>query len=126
MLGTGLAGLVLYPDAEGTGRKPAANSLECRVQTLMAAPAANAPAQRERCAEGVMAAPYTGPEPLHFSVRELEILARIAAGATSVEIAGQLHISVHTVKNHRKNILRKSGCRNAGQLITRCTVLGLV
>ncbi|WP_199775523.1 response regulator transcription factor [Microbulbifer pacificus] len=96
------------------------------MQTMMDVPAANGPAHRKVCSEAAPAVPHPAPEPIQFSVRELEILARIAAGATSVEIAEALHISVHTVKNHRKNILRKSGCRNSGQLITRCTALGLV
>lgn len=122
MLGTGLAGLVIYRHGEGAAQ----NSVECRMHTLMAAPTANTPESPEMCAENALTVPRPTPEPIHFSVRELEILARIAAGATSVEIAEQLHISVHTVKNHRKNILRKSGCRNSGQLITRCTALGLV
>ncbi|WP_078083755.1 response regulator transcription factor [Microbulbifer mangrovi] len=61
-----------------------------------------------------------------FSARELQVLTQIAAGATSVEIAEHLNISVHTVKNHRKNILRKADCRNSGQLITRCLALGVI
>lgn len=61
-----------------------------------------------------------------FSTRELQVLTQIAAGATSVEIAEQLNISVHTVKNHRKNILRKANCRNSGQLITHCLALGVI
>ncbi|QKX17091.1 helix-turn-helix transcriptional regulator [Microbulbifer sp. YPW1] len=61
-----------------------------------------------------------------FSARELQVLTQIAAGATSVEIAEQLNISVHTVKNHRKNILRKADCRNSGQLITHCLALGVI
>ena len=42
------------------------------------------------------------------------------------EIAEQLNISIHTVKNHRKNMLRKAGCKNSGQLITRCLLLGII
>lgn len=61
-----------------------------------------------------------------FSVREREILALIAAGTTSTEIAEQLNISIHTVKNHRKNMLRKAGCKNSGQLITRCLLMGII
>jgi len=59
------------------------------------------------------------PQPggAHFTARELEVLRLMAEGATSVEIAARLSISVHTVKNHRKNLLRKAHCRNAGQLI---------
>ena len=61
-----------------------------------------------------------------FSARERQVLALVAGGATSIEIAEQLNISVHTVKNHRKNLLRKAGCRNSGQLITKCSALGII
>lgn len=45
--------------------------------------------------------------------RELEIVKLIATGLTSVEIAGQLYISVNTVETHRKNIFSKTGVKNA-------------
>ncbi|WP_406828796.1 response regulator transcription factor [Microbulbifer sp. ARAS458-1] len=61
-----------------------------------------------------------------FSRRERQVLEQVAAGATSAEIAERLHISIHTVKNHRKSILRKAGCRNSGQLVSRCAALGLI
>ncbi|MCQ3828042.1 helix-turn-helix transcriptional regulator [Microbulbifer elongatus] len=61
-----------------------------------------------------------------FSRRERQVLEQVAAGATSAEIAERLHISIHTVKNHRKSILRKAGCRNSGQLVSRCAALGLL
>jgi DNA-binding NarL/FixJ family response regulator len=44
-------------------------------------------------------------EPL--TAREKEILALIARGASNYEIAEQLHLSLHTVKSHVKNILEK-------------------
>jgi LuxR family transcriptional regulator of csgAB operon len=39
--------------------------------------------------------------------REKEILLAIAAGASNPDVAGKLHISPHTVKNHIYNIYRK-------------------
>jgi len=39
--------------------------------------------------------------------RQTEILRRIAAGGATRSIAGDLHISVNTVRNHIQNILRK-------------------
>lgn len=41
--------------------------------------------------------------------REEAVLKMIAAGATNGEIARQLSISIHTVKSHVQNILRKLG-----------------
>ena len=39
--------------------------------------------------------------------REQEILALIGKGRTSVQIAQELFISLHTVSAHRKNLCRK-------------------
>ncbi len=39
--------------------------------------------------------------------REQEIFINVAKGATSIEIAEKLYISVNTVKNHRRNIKKK-------------------
>jgi len=39
--------------------------------------------------------------------RELEILSLVAAGDTNNEIAANLHVSIHTVKTHIRNILSK-------------------
>ncbi|MFO7299681.1 MAG: response regulator transcription factor [Actinomycetes bacterium] len=41
--------------------------------------------------------------------RELEVLARVADGLTSKEIAEELYISENTVRNHVRNILDKLG-----------------
>lgn len=49
--------------------------------------------------------------------REVEILQLISEGLTSAEISERLFISVHTVKTHRKNILKKSGQTNTPDLI---------
>ncbi|MEM6522451.1 MAG: response regulator transcription factor [Bacteroidota bacterium] len=49
--------------------------------------------------------------------REIEIIRLLAQGMTSQEIAERLFISHHTVKTHRKNILRKTELHNTGQLI---------
>jgi len=61
-----------------------------------------------------------------FSTREVEIIKLISEGMTNAEIAEKLFITLNTVKNHRKNILRKSGCKNFGQLITKCVTGGLI
>lgn len=48
--------------------------------------------------------------------RELEILRHVAIGKTSKEIAEQLFISPHTVDTHRRNLLKKLGCRSVVDL----------
>jgi len=48
--------------------------------------------------------------------REKEVLERVATGASNREIAGELCLSEHTVKNHLKNILQKLHLANRVQL----------
>ncbi len=49
--------------------------------------------------------------------RELEILAQIALGLSSKEIALKMFISTHTVNNHRKNMLTRTRCGNVAELV---------
>ena len=49
------------------------------------------------------------PNPL--SRREREVLRVAAEGRTSLEIAGELHLSVGTVRNYLSSIMRKTGAR---------------
>lgn len=52
-----------------------------------------------------------------LSEREVELLRLIYEGLTSKEIAGLLSLSVHTVNNHRKNMMIKTKSKNVGELI---------
>lgn len=58
--------------------------------------------------------------------RELEITALLARGLNSREIAEELSLSEHTVATHRKQIIKKSGCRNSTHLVAICLRLGLI
>jgi len=49
--------------------------------------------------------------------REKEILILIAKGASSNEISESLHISIHTVNSHKKNILKKLKLKNTAALV---------
>lgn len=53
-----------------------------------------------------------------LSQREIEIVRLIAEGLTNKDIADKLFISVHTIKTHRKNIIKKLGFtfKNAAEL----------
>lgn len=55
-----------------------------------------------------------------LSKRELEIIKELALGKSADEISTQLNISPHTVRTHKKNILRKTNCRNSTQLVSIC------
>ncbi len=54
-----------------------------------------------------------------FTKREIEIIDFISSGLSSKEIADKLHLSIHTVKTHRKNILNKVPVRNMTELIKK-------
>lgn len=61
-----------------------------------------------------------------FSKREIEIIRLIAQGRSSKEIAQKLHISLDTVKTHRKRILEKTNCANSAELIATSVSKGWV
>jgi DNA-binding NarL/FixJ family response regulator len=51
-----------------------------------------------------------------LSAREQEVLALLAEGKRSVQIAAQLHISTATVEAHRAHIMRKLGLHTVADL----------
>lgn len=61
-----------------------------------------------------------------FSKREKEIVKLMAKGIKFNELAKILFVSPHTINTHKKNILKKSGCKNTPELIARCYVEGLI
>jgi DNA-binding NarL/FixJ family response regulator len=65
-------------------------------------------------------------QPLLLTRREKEILACIANGQTTVEIATQLFVSPLTVESHRKNLLAKFGAKNTAALIKLAGERGLL
>ncbi len=52
------------------------------------------------------------PRLRRLTARESEILRLLATGTTTREIAGQLYISIKTVRNHVQHILRKLGAHS--------------
>lgn len=54
-----------------------------------------------------------------FTKRETEILAEVIQGTSSLEIAQKFKLSIYTIQTHRKNILKKSGCANLTELLTK-------
>lgn len=58
--------------------------------------------------------------------REREVLAMVAEGRTSDEIAGLLHISKKTVMCHRANIYKKLGTHKRIELIKYANLHGLI
>lgn len=59
-----------------------------------------------------------------LSVREREVLRLIARGATNREIADQLYLSHHTVKEYASMLYRKLRARNRAEAVRRAQRLG--
>jgi len=65
------------------------------------------------------------PEPL-LTEREREVLEAIAAGSTNKEIAEELYLSPHTVKEHTSALYRKLNARNRAEAVQRAQRIGLL
>lgn len=58
--------------------------------------------------------------------REKEILSLIAKGYSGKEISEILILSEHTIRTHRKNILKKTNSRNSKELLKKAFEWGLI
>jgi DNA-binding CsgD family transcriptional regulator len=68
---------------------------------------------------------YPQKENTGLTKRENEILQMIVDGLSSKKISEKLFISIHTINNHRKNILQKTGCTNTSELLSYALKNGL-
>ena len=75
---------------------------------------------------GILAQGEKRTHGLMLSDRELSVLAGIAHGRSSKEIAAQLELSVFTVENHRRRMMDKTGIRSVAQLTLLALELGLI
>lgn len=80
------------------------------------------------------AAPPTPGDPLRnlsdselerLSSREREVLVELARGHATQQVAKQLHLSVHTVRNHLKSIFLKLGVNSQVALLGKVVGAGL-
>ena len=65
-------------------------------------------------------------ESKELSLREREVLRLIARGKTNKDVADALHISLHTVLSHRKNITSKLGVKTTSGLTLYALMNGLL
>jgi DNA-binding NarL/FixJ family response regulator len=61
-----------------------------------------------------------------LSDREREVVTLIASGSTNREIAEELYLSPHTVKEYTSGLYRKLGVRNRAEAVQRAQSLGLI
>lgn len=61
-----------------------------------------------------------------LSKRELEVLTLVAKGSNSVQIAGELNISVYTVRRHRQNIIEKMKVANTAEAVKTALIMGII
>ncbi|MGA2128653.1 MAG: response regulator transcription factor [Xanthobacteraceae bacterium] len=82
-------------------------------------------------ADALDAPPHSGPgeadpDAAALTPRELQVLERMAAGATNKLIARQLDISIHTVKFHVASILEKLDSTGRTDAVAQAVRLGLL
>ena len=70
--------------------------------------------------------PPPAPGLPQLSPRERELVTLVARGHTDTQIAGQLYISVRTVRTHLDRIRDKTGCRRRADLTRLALNAGLV
>ena len=71
--------------------------------------------RQQDSASNVTALHFPGREPL--TRREREVLQQFTAGASNKEAGRTLGISPRTIEDHRANIMKKLGARNAADLV---------
>jgi len=66
------------------------------------------------------------PETPELTAREKEILALVAGGHSTKQIADKLDLSIRTVESHRINMLKKVGVNNTAELIKKAIELKIL
>jgi DNA-binding CsgD family transcriptional regulator len=79
----------------------------------------------------MLTAPESGPAPAapalaELSARERELVTLVARGNTDAQIAGNLFISISTVRSHLDRIRDKTSCRRRADLTRLALQAGLV
>lgn len=58
--------------------------------------------------------------------KETEIIRHLIKGLSGKEIAAELNISTNTMRTHRNNILRKTGCSDTPELVAKSIMQGII
>ncbi|GAB2459306.1 response regulator transcription factor [Jatrophihabitans fulvus] len=84
-------------------------------------------ASLRRVAEGGRVFPRESAEAgTKLSARELDVLQLLATGRSNPEMALELNLSRHTIKQHTSAVYRKLGVRNRAEAASRGQELGLL
>lgn len=75
---------------------------------------------RAAVAEGIV---WLGEHP-HATDRELEVITRAATGMENDQIATELSLSIHTVRDHWRKVMARWGCTNRTQVVATAFRLG--
>jgi len=62
----------------------------------------------------------------HLTAREVSVLRLVARGQTNRQIGTELHVSEHTVANHIRAVLVKTGCANRAEAAAWAQRAGLL
>ena len=74
-----------------------------------------------------LAPPPAGPPPLEpLSDSELRVLRYLPTNLTGPEIAGELYVSLNTVRTHMRHLYAKLGTHRRAEAVARARALGLL
>jgi DNA-binding NarL/FixJ family response regulator len=62
----------------------------------------------------------------YLSKREIEVLELIVQNHSSKKIAEKLFVSLETISSHRKNLIKKTGCKTAIDLYLLAVEIGMI
>ena len=103
--------------------RPGASELLAEAGALAGEIGMPALAGRVRAISGPMRLAPALPDDL--SAREVEVMRLVARGMSNREIGAELFISEHTVANHVRSILRKTGGANRTEVASYAHLRGL-
>ena len=66
------------------------------------------------------------PDAPHLTPRQAEVLRHLAVGCSTEQIAQELNISLETVRNHIRAVLRKLGARSRLEAVAKARRQGLI
>jgi two-component system, NarL family, response regulator DegU len=87
---------------------------------------ASAAGNGNKMAHGRSGSGRGAPAPTMFSETDLMILRHLAKGLTNKEIAAQVHLSAHTIKDHLEKIGVAYGARSRTEIVAEALRAGLI